>query len=205
VPPVRPAAVATAGPRPAGRWAAVVLAAAALIVAVVVLVLVVRPAGEDTSPGGEMQGTPTGSALPAPQPAPLQPTTDADRAAARAAAARSAIRNVLRRYESAYSSQDLSGLSAIFTADVKRHGLRARGCSDTTGRSNVLDAYAEQFATGTGRYQLTDLSSRTMSVARNSAQVNTGYSISTGGAGSIAFRFRRAGGEWRITAINASC
>jgi len=112
----------------------------------------------------------------------------------------------LRRYEQAYSERDESGLRALLTPDVTRHGLRAGGCSDTSGRSDVLDTYLEQFARGSGSYALTTLSPRGVQLAgRDRASVTSRYAISPGGTGSVTFDLARRPEGWRISRVDANC
>ncbi|HYU60655.1 MAG TPA: protein kinase [Solirubrobacterales bacterium] len=155
--------------------------------------------GEDNS-----SGSPSSTATAGDQ---TQGTTtgEQDGVAADDAAAEREVRAVLRGYETAYTDQDLGALAAIFTPDVTRRGLRAGGCSETGGIDEVLDTYSEQFASGTGAYTLTDLSSDAIEVSGDTATVHTGYAISPGGNGSVSFDLERQGREWLISRVDASC
>src|SRR5215211_6708540 len=133
-----------------------------------------------------------------------QPTTTGDGAEGDAAAARD-VRAVLRRYEAAYTDQDVPALAGLFTPDVTRRGLRAGGCSETSGINEVLDTYSEQFASGTGAYKLADLSSGAIETAGDTATVDTGYTITPGGNGSVSFELEREGRDWLISRVDASC
>ena len=118
---------------------------------------------------------------------------------------RRAVVATLHEYEDAYSSHDIAGLRAVLAPGATRHGLRATGCSDTTGREAVLDTYREQFALGTGAYTLEGLSPGAVSISGARARVALGYSIAPGGTGSVSFRLRRGADRWRITRVIASC
>jgi hypothetical protein len=130
------------------------------------------------------------------EPDPSEPTPAADRAA---------IAGVLHRYEDAYSTHSLSGLRAIMSPSVTRHGLRSGGCDDTTGRADVLQAYAEQFANGTGTYTLHGSITNAVQLTGSSATVPLTYSIGGGGSGSVRFDLRRFPVGWQISHIQASC
>jgi ketosteroid isomerase-like protein len=116
-----------------------------------------------------------------------------------------AVRSVLKRYEAAYTDHDLGALASLFAPDVTRKGLRAGGCSQTSGIDHVLDTYAEQFDAGTGAYSLSDLSSDAIDVAGDTASAESGYTITPGGSGTVSFELRRDGDGWLISRVDASC
>jgi hypothetical protein len=118
---------------------------------------------------------------------------------------RGRVLGVLHAYETAYSSRSRAGLGALMSASVSRHGLRAGGCAEDTGRDAVLSAYAEQFSQGTGSYRLTGLTADAVHLSDGRAQIDTGYTISPGSSGSISFTLVKADGAWKIDRINASC
>jgi hypothetical protein len=115
------------------------------------------------------------------------------------------VRAVLKRYERAYTNHDVGALAALFAPDVTRKGLRAGGCSETSGINHVLDTYSEQFDAGTGAYALTDLSPDAIDISGDTASADSAYTITPGGSGRVSFELRREGPEWLITRIDASC
>lgn len=149
--------------------------------------------------GGKPAPAPaTGSSHPVAQ---TNPSTQAQEANSR-----QAIVGVLDSYQSDYSTHDLSGLSRIFSPQIKRHGLAAVGCSVVQGRSAVLDDYASQFAQGTGQYTLAGLSASQIEFEGSThAHINANYRISTGGAGFVDFYFAQEAGAWKITQVYATC
>jgi hypothetical protein len=121
---------------------------------------------------------------------------------------RHAIVHVLQGYESAYSDQDLGELGALFTPEVSRHGLRAGGCSETRGKQQVLETYAEQFRSGADKYDLTNLSDAAIRVDGIHADAPLNYDITTTSGpavGSVHFYFARVRNVWLIRRIVASC
>jgi hypothetical protein len=119
-----------------------------------------------------------------------------------------AIVHVLQSYESAYSNQDLGELGSLFTPEVTRHGLRAGGCSNTQGKQQVLETYAEQFGSGAETYDLTDLSASNIAVDSTHAQAPLSYDITTTSGpaiGSVEFYLVTLSGRWLIQRIVASC
>jgi hypothetical protein len=122
------------------------------------------------------------------------------------ASSRQAIMGILQSYQRDYSAHDLSGLSAIFSPQIKRHGLAAGGCSVVEGRSAVLGDYASQFAQGTGEYTLVGLSASQIELdGAARAHIDANYRISTGGEGFVDFDFVEEDGNWKITQVYATC
>jgi hypothetical protein len=115
---------------------------------------------------------------------------------------------VLQNYESAYSNQNLGQLGSLFTPEVSRHGLRAGGCSNTRGKQQVLETYAEQFSSGAETYDLTDLSAGNIVVNGIRAQAPLSYDITTTSGpaiGSVEFYLVKLDRDWLIQRIVASC
>lgn len=149
--------------------------------------------------GGKPAPAPaTGSSHPIAQANPVTPAQEAS--------SRQAILGILDSYQSDYSTHDLSGLSEIFSPQIKRHGLAAGGCSVVQGRSAVLSDYASQFAQGTGEYTLVGLSASQIELSGPTrAHIDANYRISTGGAGFVDFYFAQEAGAWKITQVYATC
>jgi hypothetical protein len=119
---------------------------------------------------------------------------------------RQAMMSVLSAYQSAYSDHNLSGLSNIFTPDIKRHGLAAGGCTVSRGRSAVLADYQSQFEEGSGSYELVGLSSGNIQLdGKTRAHLDTHYQITPGGSGYVNFRFAELGEGWQISEVYATC
>ena len=118
------------------------------------------------------------------------------------------IIQVLRDYEAAYSTHNLDQLGSLLTQGVTRHGLRAGGCSNTQGKQQVLQTYAEQFGGGTETYTFADLSPDRIVLTGARAVANLAYNISTTSGlstGSVRFNLIQLTGHWLIQRIIASC
>ena len=122
------------------------------------------------------------------------------------AADRASIESVLGTYEDAYSATDLNGLSALLTDDVTRFGVVGGGCGTRTGRGDVIDAYAEQFAqNGPLAYTLVGVEPDAIDVNGDSASSSLGYQVGAS-SGTIDFGFERAAADdWLISDISANC
>jgi len=118
---------------------------------------------------------------------------------------KAAMVGLLRRYAAAYSARDPEALRRHFTRNVFRHGFQRGGCGNAYGRRSVVEAYAAQFALGTGRYTLTGVSQRAIQTARSHPTVNTRYAIAGGNDGRLAVQFSKSNGRWLISRLNSHC
>lgn len=119
---------------------------------------------------------------------------------------RGAIVGVLNEYQRDYSSHSVSGLSNIFTAKIKRHGLSGSGCSVVEGRQSVLEDYEQQFNAGSGTYTLVGFGANQVQLNGPSmAEVHSHYEISPGGSGFVNFKLAANGNEWKISEVYATC
>jgi hypothetical protein len=138
-----------------------------------------------------------------PQPAP-SPT--AGPSPGEQAADRQAIVGLLDTYQRDYSAHNTAGLTDIFSAGIKRHGLAAGGCVVSHGRSAVLDNYRSQFEEGSGSYELLGLSPGQVHLeGRTRAGIDAHYRITPGGTGYVNFRFVNPGNGWKVSEVNATC
>lgn len=171
---------------------------AAIPVAAVVAVLIAVFAFSDPSPTG---------VVPEPTTTPSSASDDSsdtpsetDRVASRR------VLKVLDDYTSAYSNEDMGGLSRIFTPNIQRWGVNgAKSCAHDTGRRAVLDAYETQFVKNpASTYSFTPLRSFDVDrISETRARVETNYSIGTGSSyGAIKFSFERSDSAgWRISRV----
>lgn len=116
-----------------------------------------------------------------------------------------AMVRLLRRYEFAYSARDTEGLRLLFTRGVSRHGFQRGGCGDSTGRKSVVEAYAAQFALGTGRYTLTGVSASAIRTSGSRPTIDARYAIAGGNAGRLTVQFSNSNGRWLISRLNSHC
>jgi hypothetical protein len=120
---------------------------------------------------------------------------------------RRAILGVLGTYQTAYSHQDVQGLSGIFSPGITRHGLAAGGCRISRGRREVLNDYESQFQEGTGSYELVGLSEAQIELQGTTrASLHAHYNIEPGSQrGYVNFRFAELGEGWKISEVYATC
>jgi len=125
--------------------------------------------------------------------------------------AQEGVVKVLNEYETAYSAKNISGLNAIFTPNIRRHGLNGEGdCTITSGQSEVDAIYEEQFNNGTGSYRLVGLSPNAVKLSIpgesiTGASVRSNYEIDPGGSGWVNFQLDKRGSEWLISEVDATC
>ncbi len=138
---------------------------------------------------------------------PPPPTVSTGPTPVEEASDRHAIMSVLNTYQTAYSQQDLSSLSEIFSPGIIRHGLAAGGCHISHGRSEVLEDYRSQFAEGTGSYELVGLSANAIQLtSKIKAALHAHYKIEPGSqTGYVNFQFAELGEGWKISEVYATC
>ncbi len=121
---------------------------------------------------------------------------------------------MLNRYASAYTSHTATAFAGLFSNGVERTSNATGSCVTTRGQGAVINVYREQFAHGTGRYELDGFATKSVDFAPGiteqgalEASATGRYRITPPGSrGSIAFVLRREpNGLWKISRIGAGC
>jgi hypothetical protein len=118
-----------------------------------------------------------------------------------------AIVGVLEGYADAYTARSSDAMRAVLAEDVTRVGLRSGGCSEDTGVDEVITAYEEQWAGGTGTYTLPNLSTDAVQVFGDEAVAPLTYAFVGGAGGTVTFNLERQddGTSWLISRVEATC